>query len=144
MSSYGNKEYYKDFYNNNPYKYVNGYLPQMKPYKYYSKVTKKDPGIEQKKKIVHWLKDLSIEDRGRVICIDNQAWLTILILKIFWVNRLKNYNAFTLKPEENIENLTKMEYKLKNVEEYLKFHKVNTSDFCMPNIPMQRNNRCML
>ena len=61
-SSYGKQ----DFYTTHPYKYVNGMYNPMKPYKYYSKITKKDPGVEQKKKIIHWLKDLSIDDRGRV------------------------------------------------------------------------------
>jgi len=65
-------------------------------------------------------------------------------LKIFWANRLDNYNAFTLKPDEKFENLKRIEYKLKNVREIFKFHKVNTSDFCIPQMPMQRNNRCMM
>ena len=66
------------------------------------------------------------------MCIRDSSWLTLLILKIFWVNRLKGYNAFQLKNSEKIDSLKSWEYKFKHAEDFLKFHKISSSTFCMP------------
>ena len=55
MSSYGGKDQFREYYpHTKAYGCGVGYFNPMKPHKYVNKVAKKDPGAEQKKKILHW------------------------------------------------------------------------------------------
>ena len=129
MDQYYSKDSYNYYSSDKEYYNMGGVLNNKKSTKYVPKAAKKDPLIDQSRRIVTWLKDMSIEDRARAMSVDNHSWLCVLMLKIFWISRLKNYNAFSLKPDEKLENLTKLEYKLKPIDEYLRVHKLNTSDF---------------
>ena len=143
MNQYYSKDFTKDYSINNNYYNMGGVLHGKQSYKYIPKANKKDPLVDQSRRIATWLKDMSIEDRARAMSIDNHSWLCVLLLKIFWIGRLKNYNAFSQKPEEKLENLTKLSYKLKHLDEYLRLHKLNNSDFALPMNPAQRTNRCL-
>ena len=142
MNQYFYNDHSKDISNNNNYYGMGGILGKKNPYKYVPKANKKDPLVDQSRRIIAWLKDMPVEDRARAISVDNHSWLCVLMLKIFWISRLKNFNAFSQKPDEKLENLTKLEYKLKPVDDYLRTHKLNTSDFAQPLMPAQRTNRC--
>lgn len=93
-----------------------------------AKKLEKTKKLQEKEACLNWLRSLSIEDRHKVICIENESWLCYLVLKMFWMNRSSNKNGFAQKPKETFENLLKFESKWQGIDELFSCQRIILED----------------